>query len=155
MRNILKDSTIGGGLLRDSHAGLPTLFGGRRQASLPPREASGLLSLAHEIGLPVLAGTESGGFVLHLELAMLVAEGLTPLEALQAATLNPAKMWRATDSLGTVAVGKLADLVLLDANPLTDIANTMSIRAVVANGRYFDRAALDSLLLEPKDDRGR
>jgi hypothetical protein len=75
-----------------------------------------------------------------------VIEGLPPLAALQSATLNPAKMLNATDSLGTVAAGKLADLVLLDANPLADITHTTMIRAVVANGRYFDRAALDQLL---------
>ena len=75
---------------------------------------------------------------------------LTPLAALQSATLNPAKMWRATDSLGTVAPGKLADLVLLDANPLADITNTTTIHAVVANGRYFDRAALDSVLADSR-----
>jgi len=55
-------------------------------------------------------------------------------------------MLHATDSLGTVAPGKLADLVLLDADPLADIANTTAIRAVVANGRYYDRTALDRLL---------
>jgi imidazolonepropionase-like amidohydrolase len=55
-------------------------------------------------------------------------------------------MLQGTDSLGTVAAGKLADLVLLDADPLADITNTTTIRAVVANGRYFDRAALDVLL---------
>jgi len=74
-----------------------------------------------------------------------VAAGLTPLAALQTATLNPAKYLHATDSLGTVAPGKLADLVLLDADPLADIRHTRTIRAVVANGRYFDRAALDRL----------
>ena len=81
---------------------------------------------------------------------MYVAEGLTPLEALQTATLNPAKLLHGTDSLGTVAPGKLADLVLLDADPLADITNTMAIRAVVANGRYYDRDALDRLLAEVK-----
>ena len=111
-------------------------------------------------GLPIVAGTDVShlrydvgrppGFALHAELAMLVAEGLTPLDALQAATLNPAKMLHATDSLGTVAPGKLADLVLLDADPLADITNTTTIRAVVANGRYFDRAALDRLIAEAK-----
>ena len=68
------------------------------------------------------------------------------MEALQAATLNPAKVMKLTDSLGTVEPGKVADLVLLDADPLADIANTRLIRAVVANGRLFDRARLDSLL---------
>jgi hypothetical protein len=113
------------------------------------------LNLVQRVGLPILAGTDGGapvmtrmppGFSLHGELAMYVAEGLTPLETLQAATLNPAKYLRGTDSLGTVAPGKLADLVLLDGDPLTDITNTIRIRAVVANGRYFDRAALDQLL---------
>ena len=85
---------------------------------------------------------------MHTELAVYVAEGLTTLRALQSATLEPAKLFRVTDSLGTVAAGKLADLVLLDADPLADITNTTTIRAVVANGRYFDRAALDQLLAE-------
>lgn len=122
-------------------------------------------SIVHVDGIPILAGTdvmgahkefgriEQGninssppGLSLHVELAVLVANGLTPLSALQSATLNPAMMLHATDSLGTVAPGKLADLVLLDGNPLTDISNTTTIRAVVANGRYFDRAALDRIL---------
>ncbi len=120
-------------------------------------DALGGLFVAHRAGLPIVAGTDvetvvrwtmPPGFSLHGELAMYVAEGLTALEALRAATLNPAKMLRATDSLGTVAPGKLADVVLLDADPLADITNTTTIRAVVANGRYFDRAALDQLLAE-------
>jgi len=78
----------------------------------------------------------------------MVAEGLSPLTALQSATLNPAKFLHATDSLGTGAAGKLADLVLLDANPLADVTNTTTIRAAVANGRYYDRAALDRILAE-------
>jgi imidazolonepropionase-like amidohydrolase len=85
------------------------------------------------------------GLSLQQELAFFVESGLTPLEALQTATLNPAKYLEATDSIGTVAIGKLADLVLLDANPLADIRNVGMIRAVVANGRYFDRTALDAM----------
>lgn len=88
------------------------------------------------------------GSELHDMLAILVESGLSPLRALQAVTLNPAQFLSGTDSLGTVAAGKLADLVLLDADPLTDIYNTQRIRAVVANGRYFDRAALDTLLAQ-------
>jgi hypothetical protein len=122
-----------------------------------PVDSGGSLRLVHRVGMPILAGTDDAesvmerqppGFSLHAELATYVGEGLTPLEALQTATLNPAKAIHGTDSLGTVAPGKLADLVLLDADPLADITNTTAIRAVVANGRYFDRAALDQLLTD-------
>lgn len=121
----------------------------------PGGVALGVMRLMHHVGLPILAGTDDGapvmkhmppGATLHAELALYVTEGMTPLEALQTATLNPARAIHATDSLGTVAPGKLADLVLLDADPLTDITNTTKIRAVVANGRYFDRAAMDKLI---------
>lgn len=101
----------------------------------------------HRAGVGILAGSDmDGGFPLHDELAILVEAGLTPLEALRTATLNPARYLEATDSLGTVEAGKLADLVLLEANPLEDIANTQRIRAVVLNGRLLDRDALDALL---------
>jgi imidazolonepropionase-like amidohydrolase len=83
---------------------------------------------------------------LHDELGLLVAAGLTPLEALQAATRNPARSVGFGDDLGTVEVGKRADLVLLDADPLADIANATRIAAVVANGRLLERPALDDLL---------
>jgi len=102
-----------------------------------------------------LAGTDFGarlvypGFSLHDELALLVEEvGMSPLAALQSATLNAARFFGLQDSLGTIEKGKVADLVLLDANPLEDIRNTQKIRAVVLNGRYLDRAALDELLAE-------
>ncbi len=128
----------------------------RDSAQTAATEPGGFLHIAREAGMPILAGSDAptaagnliGGFSLHAELAILVAEGLTPLQALQAATLNPAKMLRGTDSLGTVAPGKLADLVLLDADPLADITNTTTIRGVVANGRYADRTALDRMLDE-------
>jgi imidazolonepropionase-like amidohydrolase len=88
------------------------------------------------------------GLSLHEELALLVEAGLTPLEAVRTATVNPAKVLGMADSLGTIEADKLADLVLLDANPLADIANTWRIRAVVANGRLYRRADLDRLLAE-------
>lgn len=103
-------------------------------------------------GVPILAGTDVGnphclpGFGLHDELVRLVEAGLPPAEALKAATLNPARYFEATDSLGTVAPRKLADLVLLDADPLADIHNTTRIRAVILNGIYLDRVALDAML---------
>jgi imidazolonepropionase-like amidohydrolase len=110
-----------------------------------------LTGAAFLAGVPLLAGTDAGalytypGSSLHDELAQLVRAGLTPAAALRAATLGPAEFLGATDSLGTVAVGRVADLVLLDADPLTDIKNTRRIAAVVLRGRLFARPALDSL----------
>jgi imidazolonepropionase-like amidohydrolase len=95
-----------------------------------------------------------GGVSTLDEMVFFRMAGLTPLEALQTATLNPAKLFNATDSLGTVAQGKVADLVLLDADPLVDIENVMKIHAVIANGRYFDRAMLDALDRGFKSDQG-
>jgi imidazolonepropionase-like amidohydrolase len=107
----------------------------------------------HRAGVPFLAGTDTPpgvyvfpGFSLHEELQRFVAAGLTPMEALQTATLNPAKFLGMDDRLGTVETGKLADLVLLDANPLDDIRNTQKIAAVIVNGRYLSRSELDKLL---------
>ena len=70
------------------------------------------------------------------------------MQALQAATLNPAKFFNKLESLGTIEKGKLADLVLLDANPLEDIRNTRHINAVVVNGRYFSKESLQQILAE-------
>jgi hypothetical protein len=105
-------------------------------------------------GVPILAGSDDlnpyvfPGFSLHEELGLLVEAGLSPLQALQTATLNPAKYFGLTDFLGTVEKGKWADLLLLDANPLTNISNTRKIAAVVANGRYFPKKALEQTLKE-------
>jgi manganese oxidase len=110
--------------------------------------------LLHEAGVTLLAATDVGvplqvpGISLHRELVRLTEAGLTPLEALRAATLNPARVLGLADSLGTIEAGKLADLVLLDANPLVDIRNTQRIRAVMADGRLYRRADLDRLLAE-------
>jgi len=103
-------------------------------------------------GVKFLAGTDVlnpfafPGFSLHDELALLVEAGFTPMEALQAATINPALYLGQSKSLGTIETGKTADLVLLDANPLDDIANTKRIAAVVMAGRQWERAALDAML---------
>jgi imidazolonepropionase-like amidohydrolase len=106
----------------------------------------------NKAGVKLLAGTDTPqpfvfpGFSLHQELELLVRSGLTPLEALRTATYNPAEYLGALDSLGTVGQGKMADLVVLDADPLSDIRNTRRISAVIANGRVFDRARLNELL---------
>jgi hypothetical protein len=111
-----------------------------------------ILKILHRAGVPILAGTDVGnpyiyaGFSLHDELGLLVRAGLTPYEALRTATVNPAKFFGMERTLGTIAAGKTADLVLLDANPLADISNTKRINAVVANGRLLRREELDAML---------
>ena len=98
----------------------------------------------HRAGVHVMPGTDAPlrnsapGFGLHQELAYFIQGGLTPFEALRSATLEPARFFGMLDSLGTVETGRLADLVLLDANPLDDIANARRTSAVLANGRLFD-----------------
>jgi hypothetical protein len=110
--------------------------------------------LFHEGGGTLLAATDVGvplqipGLSLHRQLARLVEAGLTPLEALQTATLNPARILGLAGSLGSIEAGKFADLVLLDANPLEDIRHTQEVRAVVADGRLYRREDLDRLLAE-------
>jgi imidazolonepropionase-like amidohydrolase len=108
---------------------------------------------ARDAGVPLLVGTDLGapliypGFAVHDELRLLVGEaGLTPLEALRAATLAPARAMGMADSLGTIAPGRVADLVLLDADPLADIRNAARVRAVVLRGRPLARRDLDALL---------
>ncbi|HEX7019916.1 MAG TPA: amidohydrolase family protein [Gemmatimonadaceae bacterium] len=111
-----------------------------------------VIGLMSRNGVSILAGTDVGnpwlsyGFSLQDELAHMVEAGLSPLEALRTATLNPARFLEATDSLGSVSPAHVADLVLLDADPLVDIRNTRRIRAVMRAGRLYDRTALDSLL---------
>ena len=108
----------------------------------------------HRAGVEMLAGVDHPfpfcfpGFSVHDELALLVEAGLTPMEALQSATRNPARYFDRLADLGTVESGKIADLVLLDADPLQDIRNTQRIGAVVTRGRLLDAAALRKLLAE-------
>ncbi len=111
-----------------------------------------------DAGVPLMAGTDLGadyiypGFSLHDELTLFVEAGFTPLEALKAATRNPAEFLGLLDSMGTVEKGKIADLVLLNANPLEDIRNTQKIEAVVVNGRFLDRKELDQLLAKAEGE---
>lgn len=111
-----------------------------------------IVSAFHRAGVTILAGTDNPmprvhpGVSLHDELALLVESGLTPFEALRAATLAPAKFLGLEASFGSVSVGKVADLVLLDADPLIDIRNTRRIDAVLLGGRLFRRGDLDALL---------
>jgi len=103
----------------------------------------------HRAGVQLLTGSDLGevsrgiraGEDLHQELAMLVEAGLTPLEAIQCATLNPARFLGRQDSLGTIERGKRADLILLEANPLENINNSRTIVAVILGGRVVHVAA--------------
>ena len=106
----------------------------------------------HRAGVRFMTGTDlSGayvfaGFSVHHEMELLVRAGLTPLEALQASTTNPAIFLGEEKTLGTVEVGKTANLVLIEANPLTDIRNTQRIKAVILKGEYIPKERLESLL---------
>jgi imidazolonepropionase-like amidohydrolase len=114
----------------------------------------GLIKTMYDLKIPFLAGTDAPagydlvpGASLHRELQLFVRAGLTPLQALQTATLNPGVYFGKTADWGTVAVGKTADLVVLRANPLIDIANTRAVAAVVADGRFYSPRELDRLRL--------
>jgi imidazolonepropionase-like amidohydrolase len=126
----------------------------RRNTNLPPatreirkkevRKYQELTGLLHRAGVPLLAGTDTPepfvppGFSLHQELEMLVESGLSPAAALAAATINNAKALNQQDRLGTISPGKLADLVILDADPTIDIRRTRRIHAVVHGGLLCD-----------------
>lgn len=115
-----------------------------------------IIQNAHEAGVGILAGTDISasnpytfpGFSLHDELSALVESGLSNGEALKSATINPARYLNASDSLGQIAEGYLADLVILNGNPLKDISNTRLISGVITNGDYLNRKQLDNLLSE-------
>jgi imidazolonepropionase-like amidohydrolase len=130
--------------------GFPTPTGAAAaEARAAVAEMGKFVARFHELGGIILAGTDwyaLDGMDLHEELRLLVRSGLSPAAALQAATINAARALSWDDRIGTIRAGHLADLVLLDANPLDDILNTRRIQAVVHAGRYLDRAALDALL---------
>ena len=110
------------------------------------RRFMGLVYAMHNAGVPILAGTDVGapyiypGFSLHDELALLVEAGIPPADVLKAATSGAASFLGVADSVGTVQVGMLADLILIDGNPLVDIRSTQSIQMVIVNGRVLGTA---------------
>ena len=111
-----------------------------------------LVALARQAKTEILAGTDTGdpyvipGAALHDELEQLVKAGLTPRDALDAATLAPARFFETEKEMGAIEKGKLADMVLLNANPLEDIRNTRKIEGVFTHGRYYARKDLDAIL---------
>lgn len=108
-----------------------------------------LISAMHRSGVGMLLGSDAPqifnvpGFSAHRELQAMVQAGLTPYEALRMATVAPAEFFGKVGQCGSIVVGADADLVLLDANPLADIANTQKIAGVMVRGRWLDRAFLD------------
>ena len=111
-----------------------------------------IVKAIQDAGIPLLAGTDFPnpfcypGFSLHEELQWMVKAGLTPAQALMTATINPARYFGIEGQSGSIAVGKTASLVILDADPLSDIGNTQKISAVILRGKVFDRTSLDVLL---------
>ncbi len=113
-----------------------------------------VIRMMHKAGVEIMAGSDFSdwalvpGVDLHNELALLVEAGFTPMEALQAATLNPAKFLGKTNTYGTIQVGRAADLVLLDMNPLEDISHTRKIHAVVLGGKFYPLASMRAQSLQ-------
>jgi imidazolonepropionase-like amidohydrolase len=104
-------------------------------------------------GVQIIAGTDGvgegkllPGFGLQYELELLAQAGLTPMQVIQAATINAARALKKDAELGSIEAGKLADLVILSASPLLDIRNTSKIDSVMLGGRLLDRKALDEML---------
>lgn len=125
------------------------------------RKGLEITGAAHRAGVRILLGTDGGdafvfpGSAVHDELAELVSAGLSPAEALRAATWSGAEFLGLADRHGSIEAGKRADLVLLDGDPLAGIANTRSIRAVFLGGVVLDRARLDDLLSRAEAAAGR
>jgi imidazolonepropionase-like amidohydrolase len=121
----------------------------------PPSERSELLDKVftkdiaivgalHRAGVPIVAGTDQAvpGHSLHREIELYVQAGFTPMEAIQAATIVPARVMGLDKELGTVEKGKRADLILLNADPLADIHNTRKVEYVISNGEMYHTAEL-------------
>ena len=131
---------------------LDDLFGLREEMKEEAERDLALVSEMRRAGVQFLAGTNGPstnsfpGFSLHQELELLVKGGFTPLQALQTATFNPALYMAKLDKYGVVERGRIANMVLLDANPLSDIRNTQKISGVVLRGTYLSRTELDGLL---------
>jgi imidazolonepropionase-like amidohydrolase len=121
-------------------------------------KVAGLIPLVQQSGMKIIAGTDAGylntfdfpGLAIHLELQKLVEYGLSPREALVASVINGPDYFGLNKSFGEVAVGKKADLLLLNSNPLEDIANTLSIEDVIKGGKVYDREKLDQMLADIK-----
>jgi len=121
-------------------------------------KSASLLPILASEGVSIIAGTDAGflnsydypGQALHDEIGLYVRYGLTPEQALRTAVVNGPRFLGKLDRYGSLEAGKSADLLVLDANPLQDIAATRKIRTVVSRGKVYDRARLDKMLAETK-----
>jgi imidazolonepropionase-like amidohydrolase len=132
----------------------PELFEQINKKGAPPETASQMrtaleyllliIRALHREGIPIIAGTDVSvpAHSLHRELELYVKAGLTPLEAIQAATITPARVMKLENEVGTIEAGKRADILILDANPLDNISNIRRVRFVVTQGRLFESAKL-------------
>ena len=130
--------------------GVPPLFAA--EAKKITQEQLQLIGALHRAGVPIVAGTDQAvpGFSVYHEIELYVQAGFTPMEALQAATIVPARAMKVDSDSGSLEVGKRADLDVLDANPLDDIHNIRSVRSVVASGVLYDPAPLwESVRFKP------
>ena len=139
-------ATVGSQEYRDKLAGNPNMPRWRREYEIAAKNTAKVAAA----GTPIAVGTDSGlplrfpGLWEHREMELLVQAGLTPMEAIQAATINAARFLGVDNRYGTLAPGKVADLIVLHADPLADITNSRKIDAVWMNGKLVDRAALAS-----------
>jgi hypothetical protein len=121
------------------------------------KKGNDFVTLLHKNNVPMLSGTDFPnpycfpGYSLHDELQLMNEAGLTPLEVLQTATINPAKYLNKTDSLGTIPPNKYADILLLAENPLTNISNTKKIEGLLVSGKFYNKQDLESLKQRAKD----
>ena len=136
-------------------AKLPSeLFAPINNTGVPPEQAAfgqasidlflRIIGALHKEGLDIVAGTDQvvPGHSVRRELELYVKAGFTPMEAIQAATIVPARVMKVDREVGTVEVGKVADLILVDGNPLDNISNLRNTRLVIANGKVYDCAKL-------------
>jgi imidazolonepropionase-like amidohydrolase len=129
-----------------------------RNLGMPPEDAAKNKSLLengkaivlamHRAGIPIVAGTDMiiPGYSLYRELELYNEAGLTPLEALQTATITPARIMNRDTQTGTITPGKNADLIITDANPLTKISNIRTITLVIKNGKIYDPSTLHQMI---------
>jgi len=130
--------------LRRQFASMPGGNGDPAQYETRQTQTLSMLNEARKAGIPVVAGTDKGipGFSLQREIELYVKGGMTPLQAIQAATIVPARVMKLDKDTGTIEAGKRADLVVLDGDPLANITNIRTASRVVVNGKLYGSPAL-------------